>query len=160
MFYTSSILKNIYRNCMSNQNLKWIQGILRFFDLLQPNFWDTNFYKKVVFESTDMKLDIGINKSTDGFIFNVNNWQMALVIAWNLSPNFSLSHEYTHCTLRIHSIHARVQNMKNCARVSLCGYDRQAKYCKTDWRGIPIIQISKKGKAGWWSMTFTSWVRL
>ena len=117
MFYTSSTLKNIYRNCMSNQNLKWIQGILRFLDFLQPNFWDTNFYKKVVFESTDMKLDIGINKSTDGFIFNVNNWQMALVIAWNLSPNFSLSHEYTHCTLRIHSIHARVQNMKNCESV-------------------------------------------
>ena len=102
---------------MSNQYLKWIQGILRFFDFLQSNFWDTNFYKKVVFESTDMKLDIGINKSTDGFIFNVNNWQMALVIAWNLSPNFSLSHEYTHCTLRIHSIHARVQNMKNCESV-------------------------------------------
>ena len=108
----------------------WV--ILRFLEFLQPNFWDTNFYKKVVFESTDMKLDIGINKSTDGFIFNVNNWQMALVIAWNLSPNFSLSHEYTHCTLRIYR-HALLQNMKNCELSSVFVWVWQTSKVLQNW---------------------------
>ena len=62
-----------------------------------------------------------------------------------------------HCVYTLYMLECKIWKT---ARVSLCGYDRQAKYCKTDWRGIPIIQISKKGKAGWWSMTFTSWVRL
>ena len=118
-----------------------------FFDLLEPNCWNDKMIE-IFLSQLIWNLIFGVNKSTDGSIsiFIVNNWQMALVIAWNL-----LVFPWV---MNIHIAHCVYTGMHSCkiwktasSQVSLCGYDRQAKYCKTDWRGIPIIQISKASKA-------------
>ena len=59
MFWTPSILHNIYRCFISNQNLKGIFAIFAIFRFAPSHFLDQ---QKADFESTDMKLDIGVNK--------------------------------------------------------------------------------------------------
>ena len=118
-----------------------------FFELLKPNCWNDKMTKtRNFFESTDMKLDIWSKQKYRWLHQHLYCKQLANGVSNCLEPpNFSLSHEYTHCTLRIYR-HALLQNMKNCELSSVFVWVWQTSKVLQNWLTWNTNNPNKQGK--------------